>query len=70
MKKIGIFIILLGIGITVFTTISFFSTDKDIKLGKLGPILNLPFHFALSPVAGLAIMGIGGIVFWQTYNDE
>jgi uncharacterized membrane protein YidH (DUF202 family) len=70
MKKIGIFIILLGIGITVFTTVSFFSTDKDTKVGKVGPTLNLPFHFTLSPVAGIAIMGIGGIVFWQTYNDE
>ena len=70
MKKVGVVIILLGLGITIFTTISYFSNRKIIENKKIEITMNKPFHFTFSPISGIAIMGIGGIVFWQTYNPQ
>ncbi|MDO9254865.1 MAG: hypothetical protein Q7U54_05065 [Bacteroidales bacterium] len=70
MKKVGIVIILLGLGITIFTIISYFANRKVIGREKVEITINKPFHFTFSPISGIAIMGIGGIVFWQTYNPE
>ena len=70
MKKIGVVIILLGLGITIFTTISYFTSRKLIESEKVEITMNKPFHFTFSPISGIALMGIGGILFWQTYNPQ
>jgi ABC-type uncharacterized transport system permease subunit len=70
MKKVGVVIILLGLGITIFTTISYFARRKVIEKVKMEITMNKPFHFTFSPISGIAIMGIGGIIFWQTYNPQ
>jgi uncharacterized membrane protein YidH (DUF202 family) len=70
MRKIGIVIILLGLGITIFSTIKYLSNRSAVEKEKIEITSNKPFHFTFSPISGLAIMGIGGIVFWQTYNPQ
>jgi len=70
MRKIGVIIILLGLGITVFTTITYFS-KKKVADNDIVELSN-PNSFIsnLSPISGIVIMGIGGILFWQTYNQN
>ncbi|MEI6060324.1 MAG: hypothetical protein WCR72_06415 [Bacteroidota bacterium] len=68
MKKIGIVIFLLGLGLTIFTTITYFSNVQVLKIGKIQIPMNESTDLRWSPLTGMAIMGIGGIVFWQTYN--
>ena len=70
MRKIGAFIVLLGLGITIFTTFAFFNKEKAADTKKTEIIRIKAFHLTLSPITGIAIMGIGGIVFWQTYNNQ
>ena len=69
MKKLGIAIFLLGLVITVFTTIKFFSKEKTEDLRKVEITNKKAIHLNITPIVGIAIMGIGGIVFWQTYNN-
>lgn len=69
MKKIGIIIFLLGFTLTVFTTVAFFTNEKVVTLGKVEITRKKEHRLDISPAFGIAIMGIGGIVFWQTYND-
>ena len=68
MKKLGIIIVLLGLALTVFGTITFFSHDKVVTLGKVEITKKAEHRFNISPIIGIAVMGIGGIVFWQTKN--
>ena len=70
MKKIGIVIFLLGLVLTVFTTITFFTKEKVVNLGNVEITRNKEHHLRISPAIGIAIMGIGGIVFWQTFNSQ
>jgi hypothetical protein len=70
MKKLGIAIFLIGLALTVFTTITFFTKEKVVNLGKVEITRETKHHLDISPVFGIAIMGIGGIIFWQTYNPQ
>ncbi len=70
MRKIGGTIILLGLGITIYSAVKYFASRNVIDQDKTEITSNKPLHFTLSPVSGIAIMGIGGIIFWQTYNSH
>jgi hypothetical protein len=66
MKKIGIFIILLGLALTIFTAITFFTREKVVDLGKVEITRDKPHRLNWSPLIGIAVMGIGGIILWQS----
>ena len=70
MKKVSIVIFLVGLVLTIFTTITYFTKEKVVDLGKIEISREKPHTFNWSPVVGIAIMGIGGILFWQTYNEN
>jgi hypothetical protein len=70
MKKVGILIFLLGLILTVSATITYFSNEKAVTLGKVEITKNAPSNHYFSPVTGIAIMGIGAIIFWQTFNER
>ena len=66
MKKAGIFIILLGLGLTIFTAFTFFTKEKVVDIGEVQITRNKPHHLNWSPLIGIAVMGIGGVVLWQS----
>jgi hypothetical protein len=66
MKKVGIFIIIVGLGLTIFTAVTFFSREKVVDLGKVEITRNKPHHLNWSPLIGLAVMGLGGVIVWQS----
>jgi hypothetical protein len=68
MKKAGIFIIILGLGLTIFTAITFFTREKVAEIGTVEITRNEPHHLNWSPLIGIAVMGIGGIVLWQSHK--
>ncbi len=70
MKKISLVVFLLGLVMTVITTITFFTSEKVVDLGKIEIRKDKPHHIKWSPVVGIAIMGIGGILYWQTFNEQ
>lgn len=70
MKKFAIVVFLSGLTLTVFTTVNFFANKKVVDPAKIEISRENPPRFNLSPVTGIAIMGIGGILFWQTYNEQ
>jgi LPXTG-motif cell wall-anchored protein len=66
MKKVGIFIIILGLALTIFTTVTFFTKEKVIDIGSIKITTNKPHHLNWSPLIGIALMGIGGIVLLRS----
>jgi len=70
MKKVSIVIFLVGLVLTIFTTVTYFTKEKVVDLGKIEISRDKPHSFNWSPIVGVAIMGIGGILFWQTYNEQ
>jgi len=62
MKKVGIFILLVGLALTIFTAITFFTREKVVDIGSLKITANKPHHLSWSPLIGIAVMGVGGVV--------
>jgi len=62
MKKAGIIIILIGLGLSIFTAITFFTREKVVDIGSLNITAKKPHHLSWSPLIGIAVMGIGGVV--------
>jgi hypothetical protein len=65
MKTAGIVIMIFGLALTIFTTVTFFTREKVVDIGKVEITREKPHHLYWSPLAGLAVIGIGGIVFWR-----
>lgn len=62
MKKAGIVILIIGLLLTIFTTFSYFTREKVVDLGKVEITANKKNRVAWSPLLGLGVMAVGGVV--------
>ena len=62
MKKIGILIMAIGLVLTIITTVTFFTKEKVIDIGKVEISRDKPHRLNWSPFIGLAVIGVGGVV--------
>ena len=70
MKIIGILIMIAGLGLTVFTAISYFSREKVLQVGAVEITRNQPHTLNWSPFIGIAIMVIGAFVVLQARKSK
>jgi hypothetical protein len=66
MKKTGIITILIGLALTIFTAFTFFTKEKVVDIGTVEITRNKPHSLNWSPIIGIVVMGIGGVVLWQS----
>jgi hypothetical protein len=62
MKTAGIVIIIIGLLLTIVTAFTYFTKEKVVDLGKVEITRNKPHNLTWSPLVGLGVIGIGGIV--------
>jgi hypothetical protein len=62
MRKAGIVVILIGLIMTIITAVTFFSKEKVVDIGNVEITRNKPHNLNWSPLIGIAVMGVGGIV--------
>jgi len=65
MKIAGVFIMIAGFGLTVFTTFSYFTREKVMKIGSVELTRSQPHYLNWSPFIGIAIMVIGAFIVLQ-----
>ncbi len=63
MKKAGIVIVILGLILTIITAVTFFTKERVAKIGDINIMANKRHHLNWSPLIGIAVMGIGGVVY-------
>lgn len=68
MKTTGIIIIIIGLLLTIFTAFTVFTKEKVIDVGKVEIIRDKPHRLNWSPIIGIAIMGVGGVILWKSYR--
>ena len=66
MKRASIFIIVVGLALTIFTTFTFFSKERVVDIGKVEITRDKPYHLNWSPLVGIAVMVVGGGLLWQS----
>jgi hypothetical protein len=63
MKATGIILIIIGIALTIFTTFKFFTKEKVVDLGVVEITTEKPHELNWSPILGIAVIAIGGILY-------
>ena len=62
MKRVGIVIIIIGLLLTIFTAFTFFTREKVVNIGTVEITANKRHNLKWSPLIGIAVMGVGGVV--------
>lgn len=62
MKKAGIIILIIGLALTIFTTVTFFTKEKIVDMGEIQISANKRHNLNWSPFIGLAVMAVGGVL--------
>ena len=68
MKKAGIVIIIIGLLLTIITAFTFFTREKVVDIGNVEITANKRHHLKWSPLVGIAVMGVGGVVLLLSYK--
>jgi hypothetical protein len=63
MKRAGIVVFVIGLILTIFTAITFFTREKVVDIGSLKISANKPHRLSWSPIIGVVVMGVGGVMF-------
>ena len=66
MKASGIILIVIGILLTIFTAVTYFTKEKVIDIGQLHVTREQPHYVYWSPVVGLILVGVGGGLLWRS----
>ena len=59
MKITGIIILIIGLGLSFFSAVTFFTKEKIVDLGVIELTHNQPHSLHWSPFIGLAVMVVG-----------
>ena len=70
MKKAGIIILILGLFMTLYPGINYFTRDKVVELGKLEITKKSQHSVNWQPYVGIGIMIIGGVVLVLGVNRK
>jgi hypothetical protein len=70
MKTTGITLLIIGIALTLFTTFKFFTKEKVVDLGKVEITTEKPHEINWSPLLGIAVIAIGGILFVASFKKS
>lgn len=70
MKQAGIILLVLGLVLTIFTSFSFFTKEKVVDIGEIKITKDEPHNINWSPLAGVAVMGIGVVLIWQSGRKQ
>jgi uncharacterized membrane protein YiaA len=66
MKKVGYGLILIGLVLTIFTAFTYFSRESVAKIGDINITAKKRHHMEWSPLIGVGVMVVGGIMVWQS----
>lgn len=66
MKTTGIVIIIIGIFLTIFTAFTYFTKEKVVDIGKLEISRDKPHNLNWSPLIGVFVIGVGGVILWRS----
>jgi len=66
MKPTGIILIIIGLILTIFTSVSWFTKEKVVDLGPLEVSKDKQHSTNWSPLIGVAVIAVGGFVLYQS----
>lgn len=68
MKQAGLAIFVIGLLITIFTGFKYVTREKVVDIGEIQISRDKTHNLAWSPLVGVAVMVVGGVVFFLSKN--
>ena len=65
MKTAGMVLIVIGIVLTIVTSFKYFTKEEIVDIGPLEITADKPNRVSWSPILGIVLIVVGGVVFWQ-----
>lgn len=66
MKTLGIALVIAGVLMTVITAVNFSTKEEVVDIGNLNITHDKPHHLNWSPIVGVVVIGIGGLILWKS----
>ena len=70
MRIAGILLVIIGLGLTLFTGFTYFTKEKVVDIGGIVISKDEPHHVNIPLVFSIAVMGIGGVLIWGSYKKK
>jgi uncharacterized YccA/Bax inhibitor family protein len=70
MRTAGITIIIIGLVLIIFTAFTFFTEEKVVDIGKLEITRDKPHHLNWSPLIGVAVVCVGGVLLLKSAKKQ
>ena len=70
MKKVGITIMVIGLGVTILAAVFYFTKQNDILMSKFIIHFGNSFHFNWAPMIGITIMAFGEFILWESQHNK
>jgi len=70
MKIAGILLLVIGLGLTLFTGFTYFTREKVVDFAGIEITKNEPHHLNIPLVFSIAAMGVGGILLLASQKKE
>lgn len=64
MKATGITLLIIGLILTIVTSFKFFTKEKVVDIGNIEITADKGHNMSWSPMIGVGVMIIGGLVYW------
>jgi len=70
MRIAGILLLIIGLGLTLFTGFTYFTREKVVEIGGIQISKDEPHHVNIPFVFSIAVMGVGGALLWGSYRKS
>ena len=70
MRIAGILLLVIGLGLTLFTGVTYFTKEKVVDIGGIEISRHEPHHVNIPLVFSIAVMGVGGAFLWGSYKKS
>jgi hypothetical protein len=65
MKIAGIILIVIGLALTLYTGVTYFTREKVVDIGQIQITSDKTHNMDWSPIVEIVVIDIGGVVLWQ-----
>ena len=70
MRIAGILLLIIGLGLTIFTGFTYFTREKVVDIGGISISKDEPHHVNIPLVFSIAAMGVGGVLLLMSYKKN
>jgi hypothetical protein len=70
MKIAGTILLIIGLGLSIFTAFTFFTKEKVVDIGSIEISTSKPHNLTWSPLIGIGVMVIGGFILLRANKKE